>query len=80
MFMKYAEMIKKDAAALEKIEETTQIDLMKHMAQVATGAPGKDSGKVRELKRTIARIKMALAAKKDTGDETKETDGGVRPK
>ena len=58
--MKYAEITKKTPQDLAKLEEKLRIELMKHMAQAATGAPGKESGKIRQIKRDIARVKMAL--------------------
>lgn len=56
--MKYAELTKKSPEELTKLAEQMRIELMKHHAQAATGAPGKDSGKIRAIKRDIARVKM----------------------
>lgn len=55
--MKYDELKKKTAADLQKELDAAQFDLMRLGALVQTGGVGKDSGKIRELKRTIARIK-----------------------
>lgn len=56
--MKYQDLAKKSAEDLAKVETELRIELMKFQAQVATGAPGKQSGKIRQIKRDIARIKM----------------------
>ena len=57
--MKFADLIKKNADELAKLEEEHRLELMKYQAQAATGAPGKESGKIRHLKREIARVKTA---------------------
>ena len=57
--MKYAELTKKSPEELARVADQLRIELMKHHAQAATGAPGKQSGKIRALKRDIARVKMA---------------------
>ena len=57
--MKYAELIKKSPEELAKLEQEQAIELMKFQAQAATGAAGKESGKITQIKRDIARIKMA---------------------
>jgi ribosomal protein L29 len=57
--MKYADLLKKSPADLSKLQDEITIELMKFQAQAATGAAGKESGKIREIRRTIARIKMA---------------------
>ena len=58
ILMKYAELTKKSPEELVKLANQLRIDLMKHQAQAATGAPGKESGKIRAIKRDIARVKM----------------------
>lgn len=58
--MKFAELTKKSAADLEKLMQELHIELMKYQAQSASGAGGKESGKISQIKRDIARIKMAL--------------------
>lgn len=61
--MKYTELTKKTPEELAKIEQDLTIELMKHKAQVATGAPGKESGKVRQISRDLARVKHAKGGK-----------------
>jgi large subunit ribosomal protein L29 len=55
--MKFDDLKKKTPDDLRKELDSITFDLMRYNAQVATGGAGKDSGKIRELKRTIARIK-----------------------
>ena len=55
--MKFDELTKKTPADLRKELDSAEFDLMRLGAQVQTGGVGKDSGKIRELKKTIARIK-----------------------
>lgn len=55
--MKFTELQKKSAADHEKELTRIEMELLKYRAQIATGGAGKDVGKVRELKRTVARIK-----------------------
>ncbi len=55
--MKFAELKKKTAIELRKEEERIQMDLLRLRGQIATGGAGKDAGKARSLKKTIARIK-----------------------
>jgi large subunit ribosomal protein L29 len=55
--MKFNELKKKTATDLNKEIDATQFELMRLGAQVATGGAGKDAGRIRELKRKIARIK-----------------------
>ena len=62
--MKYADILKLSDDERAKLEHKTRVELMKHRAQVATGAPAKDSGKIRDLKRDLARITMAGGARK----------------
>ena len=57
--MKYAELLKKSPEELKKTEEELCVELMKYKAQAATGAAGKESGKIRQIKRELARVKMA---------------------
>jgi len=63
MIMKMADIAKKSVDDLKKLETEVSMELMKYAAQVATGAPGKDSGKVRALRRDIARIQTELRKK-----------------
>ena len=55
--MKFEELTKKTPADLQRELDSAQFDLMRFNAQVATGGAGKDAGKIREIKKTIARIK-----------------------
>ena len=55
--MKFEELKKKTPDDIRKEFDVITFELMRYNAQVATGGAGKDSGKIRELKRTIARIK-----------------------
>ena len=57
--MKFAELTKKSAEELTKLEQDLRVELMKYVAQSASGAAGKESGKIRQIKRDIARIKTA---------------------
>ena len=49
----------------EKLVETYK-ELMKENTQIATGTQIKNPGKVKQLKKTIAKIKMVLNKKKVT--------------
>ena len=62
--MKYAELTKKTPEELAKLVQDTQVELMKHKAQAATGAAGKQSGMIGKLKKDIARMKMAQGGMK----------------
>ncbi len=55
--MKFTELKKKSPEELRKEEERVRLDLMRFRAKVSTGGAGKEAGKIRELKRTLARIK-----------------------
>jgi large subunit ribosomal protein L29 len=55
--MKFKELQKKSPADLQKDLDSAQFELMRYNAQVATGGAGKDTGKIRQFKKTIARIK-----------------------
>jgi large subunit ribosomal protein L29 len=55
--MKFEELTKKTPADLRKELDTAEFDLMRLGGMVQTGGVGKDSGKIKELKKTIARIK-----------------------
>ena len=54
--MKYKDLASMDAAALDKKLAEIQLDLIKLNAQVASGTAPKNSGAIRQLKKTIARI------------------------
>lgn len=55
--MKFKELKKKSAPDRAKELEKASQELMRIRAQISTGSVGKEAGRVRELKRTIARIK-----------------------
>lgn len=57
-----AELKKKRAADLEKELASVRFELIKLNAQVATGAAAKEAGKIRNLKKKVARIYTLLAA------------------
>lgn len=54
--MKYKELAAMDAAALDKKLAEIQLELIKLNAQVASGTAPKNSGTIRQLKKTIAKI------------------------
>ncbi len=56
--MKFKELQQKSKEELEKITVETKLELMKERAQVASGAMAKSPGKIKQLKKTIARIKQ----------------------
>ena len=56
--MKFKELQQKSKDELKKITEETKLELMKERAQVASGAMAKNPGKLKELKKTIAKIKQ----------------------
>jgi large subunit ribosomal protein L29 len=55
--MSSKDLAKKSRDELQKELDRIEFDLMRLGAQVSTGGAGKESGKIRELKRTVARIK-----------------------
>lgn len=61
--MKYADIAKKTPEELVKLEKELRMELMKHKAQSASGAAGKESGKIRQIKKDLARINMAGGAR-----------------
>lgn len=67
--MKFKELQKKPAPELDKELDRTRFDLMKLRAQAAAGSAGKDAGKIRAFKRTIARI---LTIKQRTAAEERK--------
>lgn len=58
--MKYDDLKNMKADDLKKHMEEAETELIKLNAQVATGTPPENPGKIKELKKTIARIKTAL--------------------
>jgi ribosomal protein L29 len=55
--MKMKELRKKSPAELTKELSQIELTLLRLKAQVAAGSAGKDAGKIRAHKRTIAQIK-----------------------
>ena len=51
-----------DVELRQKLDELYK-DIMKENAQIATGTTPKNPGKIKVMKKTIARIKMILAEK-----------------
>ncbi len=58
----HAELKKKRAPQLEKELAAARLELVKLNAQVATGAAAKEAGKIKNLKKKVARINTLLAA------------------
>lgn len=58
--MKYAQIKAMKKADLEKHLKEINMELIKLNSQVATGTPPENPGKIKELRRTVARIKTAL--------------------
>lgn len=56
----HAELKKKRPEELEKDLVNTRIEIMKLNAQVAAGGAAKEAGKLRSLRKKIARIKTIL--------------------
>jgi len=55
--MKFKELQKKNKQDLQKELDKFNMEVMKYRAQVATGGAGKEPGKIKEYKKSIARIK-----------------------
>jgi ribosomal protein L29 len=55
--MKFNDLMKKTPDELKRELDHSEFEMMRHNAQVATGAAGKDTGKIKQYKKTIARIK-----------------------
>ena len=62
--MKFKELKGKSPEDLEKMLNELQQELMQDYVQIAAGTTPKSPGKVRQLKKTIARIKTALQVTK----------------
>jgi ribosomal protein L29 len=58
----YAELKKRRPAELEKDLLAVRLELVKLNAQVANGAAAKEAGKIKNLKKKVARINTLLAA------------------
>ena len=70
--MKYDELKKKAPDDLKKEMDSAVFDLLRLNAMVATGGIGKDSGKIRELKRKVARIKTLQRTPPSAKSKTKK--------
>ena len=55
--MKFEELKKKTPDELKRELDVSTFELMRYNAQVATGGAGKDAGKIKQFKKSIARIK-----------------------
>jgi ribosomal protein L29 len=53
----FNELKRRTASDLEKELQLTSMELVKLNAHVATGAAAKDAGKIRNLKKRVARIR-----------------------
>lgn len=54
--MRFKDLQKKSPEDIKKERAKIHLELMKLRAQVATGGAGKEAGKIKTLKRTIAKI------------------------
>lgn len=63
--MNFDELKKKSQADLAKELANVEFELMRLKSMVATGSAGKESGKIRNHKRTIARIKTIIRQQKE---------------
>ncbi len=61
--MKTKELRSLDVEELNKKKAELYKDLMKEYAQVATGTIPKNPGRIRQARKTVARISMILAEK-----------------
>jgi ribosomal protein L29 len=62
--MKYKEIETKNADELQKMLDELYKDLMKDYVQISAGTTPKSPGAVRNRKKSIAKVKAALNAKK----------------
>lgn len=60
-----ADLMKKTPDDLRKELDRIQIELMRMRVQIATGGAGKETGKVRQLRRAVARIETLLRSTKE---------------
>lgn len=61
--MKYQELVSMTREELERKEKELKTELMKLNSQVSTGTNPKNPGQIRNIKKSIARIKTALVTK-----------------
>ena len=66
--MKFKQLKQMQKQELNQKTDELKKELVKLYAQVATGTPPKNSGQIRNSKRTIARIKTILAGGKQTNE------------
>ncbi len=62
--MKFKELKNMEKDALQKKLDSLKLDLLKLNKQVSTGTTLKNTKEIREIKKTIARIKTLLNTKK----------------
>lgn len=63
--MKFKELVSLGAQDLEKRKTDAEFELIKLEGQVATGTPPSNPGRIRQLKRTLARITQVQNTKKE---------------
>lgn len=56
--MKFKDLASKNKDELAKIKSQTELELMKERASAATGTPPKSPGKLKVLRKTLAKIKQ----------------------
>ena len=66
--MKFKQLKQMHKQELNQKTDELKRELIKLYAQVATGTPPKNSGQIRNSKRTIARIKTIFAGGKQTNE------------
>ena len=66
--MKFKQLKQMQKQELNQKTDELKRELVKLYAQVATGTPPKNSGQIRNSKRTIARIKTIFAGGKQTNE------------
>ena len=66
--MKFKQLKQMQKQELNQKTDELKRELIKLYAQVATGTPPKNSGQIRNSKRTIARIKTIFAGGKQTNE------------
>lgn len=58
--MKKKDLKKTNPAELKKKLEELRKDIMKYNSQISTGTPSENPGRIKSVKKTIARIKTIL--------------------
>ena len=59
--MRFNDLKKKSLGDLQKELDAKILELLRYNAKVATGGAGKEAGNIKELRKTIARIKTLQA-------------------